>query len=60
MSNVAHSDWDFHVAADAIAGGDGSESRPFRSLTEARDAIRQRRIDRPSESARVLVGNGRY
>jgi hypothetical protein len=60
ISNVAHSDWDFHVAADAIAGGDGSESRPFRSLTEARDAIRQRRIDRPSESARVLVGNGRY
>lgn len=60
MSNIAHSDWKLHVASGAVAGGDGSESRPFRSLTEARDEIRRRRLDHADEAARVFVGDGRY
>jgi hypothetical protein len=60
MSNIAHSDWKLYVASGAVAGGDGSESRPFRSLTEARDEIRRRRLDHADEAARVIVGDGRY
>ncbi len=60
MSNIAHSDWKLYVASGAVAGGDGSESRPFRSLTEARDEIRRRRLDHADEAARVFVGDGRY
>lgn len=60
MSNIAHSDWKLYVASGAVAGGDGSESRPFRSLTEARDEIRRRRLDHADEVARVFVGDGRY
>ncbi|KLU06003.1 hypothetical protein RISK_001854 [Rhodopirellula islandica] len=63
MTNIAHCDWNLHVAADASAGGKGSQKQPFRSLTEARDAIRAARDSGaiPTDSPVVVhIGAGTY
>jgi len=54
---------EFYVAVGGGAGGDGSESRPFGSLAQARDALRALRRRTPelrSERAVVLVRGGVY
>jgi hypothetical protein len=45
-----------HVRADAAAGGDGSEARPFATLEQARDAARQI----TGKPVQVNVGPGHY
>ncbi|WP_218934218.1 right-handed parallel beta-helix repeat-containing protein [Rosistilla ulvae] len=54
---------DLHVAANAQPGGNGSQAKPFKSLTEARDRIRAARKSgqlKPDQAVNVLVGPGTY
>lgn len=54
---------DLYVAADAPAAGNGSRSKPFQNLEQARDAIRSaRKSDRLSQDEAVVVhvGAGTY
>jgi hypothetical protein len=58
-SMAADSRYDLHVRAGAAAGGDGSASKPFALLGEARDYLRT--VEKPNGSVfRVLVGDGVY
>jgi hypothetical protein len=54
----------FHVANSGNDADDGSEARPFHSLTRARDALRtlrQKHAGRlPPGGVRVIVGGGTY
>ncbi len=54
---------EFHISADAAAGGDGSRGRPFQTLTQARDGIRaarQTRTLKNGEAVTVNVESGVY
>ncbi len=52
-----------HVAADAGADGDGGWRKPYQTLTQARDAIREARKAgtlKSGEAVTILVGPGVY
>ena len=52
---------DVYVSADAAAGGNGGHQTPFRTLTEARDAVRAARQEQVNdEPVTVHIGNGVY
>jgi len=54
----------FHVAATGTDAGDGSDDRPFRTLEEARDAVRALKKARggalPKGGVRILIAGGAY
>lgn len=54
----------FHIAPDGSDAGDGSETKPFRSLPAARDAVRARRRSgggkASKSSVQVVVHGGTY
>ncbi len=63
VSPNTHADWNLHVAADAPADGDGTIQAPFRTLTQARDAIRAARQSgslKMGEAVTVQLGPGVY
>ncbi|MEI6607272.1 MAG: right-handed parallel beta-helix repeat-containing protein, partial [Verrucomicrobiota bacterium] len=63
MVSSACAEMKVFVAADAAAGGDGSKSRPYQTLTQARDALRSARKNatlKSGEAVTVLVGAGIY
>ena len=43
MASCAYGENQVHVAADAAVGGDGSLAKPYKTLTQARDGIRNLR-----------------
>ena len=49
-----------HLAPDGDDAGDGSSSRPFASLTRARDAVRQRRAQGLEGPVAVTLAPGEY
>lgn len=59
----AQSEVKLHVSANSTGSGDGSSAKPFRTLEEARDAIRAQRkagTDKPGETVIVEVAPGVY
>ena len=63
MASSACAEMKVFVAADAAAGGDGSKSKPYQSLTQARDAVRAARKAGTLKSGvgvTVQVGAGDY
>jgi parallel beta-helix repeat protein len=46
---------DLYVMNNAQAGGDGSQARPFQSLTQARDAIRTARAAKPLQDNQAIT-----
>ncbi len=63
MVSCACGEVEVHVSADATAGGDGSRDRPYQTLTQARDGIRELRQQgtlKSSEAVTVYVEPGVY
>ncbi len=61
QSMVQSADWYVAPQADGVEAGDGSQERPFRSLVEARDAVRAYRAENGSgESIQVWLLDGTY
>ena len=51
---------DFYVSSQGSPSGIGTESAPFATLEQARDAVRALRQQKPDESATVWIAGGTY
>lgn len=53
---------EFYVDVNAQAGGDGSVSNPFKTVEEARDAIRalKKNNEYPKDGVTVYIREGQY
>ena len=63
MVSCACAEVEVYVSADATAGGDGSRARPYQTLTQARDGIRELRRQgtlKSGEAVTVYVEPGVY
>ena len=57
---VAHAATEVYVAQDAKPDGDGSKARPFATLEEARQKVRDLKAAKPDEAYAVVLGDGTY
>ncbi|HOW63735.1 MAG TPA: right-handed parallel beta-helix repeat-containing protein [Candidatus Paceibacterota bacterium] len=63
MPSNSWGEWHVFVSDDASSGGDGSQRKPYRTLIQARDAIRAARKTgtlKSGEAVTVRIGTGVY